>query len=48
MTKKVMASDKEVTESKFFAIFGTSGRYLTNLRGSFVAYVKEKSKIILK
>jgi hypothetical protein len=31
-------------ETLFFAIFGTFGRYVTNLRGTFVENVK-KSKI---
>jgi hypothetical protein len=38
--QKVLTNDEEVTGSKFFAIFGTFGRYVTNLRGTFVAYVK--------
>jgi hypothetical protein len=45
MTKKVMTNDKEVTGSKFFAIFGTFGRYVTNLRGTFVKIVKNNSEM---
>jgi hypothetical protein len=46
MTQKVVTNDEEVTGSNkiFFAIFGTFGRYVTNLRGTFVENVK-KSKI---
>jgi hypothetical protein len=42
MTKKVMTNDKEVNGSNFVvvAIFGTFGRYETNLMGTFVANVK--------
>jgi hypothetical protein len=38
-----MTNDVEVTGTKicvFFAIFGTFGRYLTNLRGTFIENVK--------
>jgi hypothetical protein len=43
MTQKVMTNDEAVTGSKkfFFAIFGTLGRYVTNLRGTFVENVKK-------
>jgi hypothetical protein len=41
MTQKVMTNDEEVSGS---TIFGTFGRYVTNLRGTFVENVK-KSKI---
>jgi hypothetical protein len=43
MTQKVVTNDEEVTGSKnlFFAIFGTFGRYVTNLRGTFVENVKK-------
>jgi hypothetical protein len=36
MTKKVVTNDVEVTGSKkfFFAIFGTFGRYVTNVKKS--------------
>jgi hypothetical protein len=40
MTQKVVTNDEEVTGSKNFAIFGTFGRYVTNLRGTFVENVK--------
>jgi hypothetical protein len=47
MTQKVVTNDEEVTESKIFflPIYGTFGRYVTNLRGTFVENVKKKSKI---
>jgi hypothetical protein len=43
MTQKVMTNDEAVSGSKkfFFAIFGTFGRYITNLRGTFVENVKK-------
>jgi hypothetical protein len=42
MTQKVMTNDEAVTGSKIcFAIFGTFGRYITNLRGTFVENVKK-------
>jgi hypothetical protein len=42
MTQKVVTNDEAVTGSKhFFAIFGTFGRYITNLRGTFVENVKK-------
>jgi hypothetical protein len=43
MTQKVMANDEEVCGSTkfFFAIFGTFGRCVTNLRGTFVENVKK-------
>jgi hypothetical protein len=43
MTQKVVTNDDEVTGSKYFvvAIFGTFGRYVTNLRGTFVENVKQ-------
>jgi hypothetical protein len=46
MTQKVVTNDEAVTGSKklFFAIFGTFGRYKTNLRGTSVENVK-KAKI---
>jgi hypothetical protein len=46
MTQNVVTNDEEVTGSKkfFFAIFGTFGRFVKNLRGTFVENVK-KSKI---
>jgi hypothetical protein len=46
MTQKVVTNDEAVTGSKnfFLAIFGTFGRYITNLRGTFVENGK-KSKI---
>jgi hypothetical protein len=45
MTQKVMTNDEVVTGSnKFFAIFGTFGRYVTNLRGTFVENVKKSPK----
>jgi hypothetical protein len=46
MTQKVMSNDEEVTGSTkiFFAIFGTFGRYVTNLRGAFVENVKKSPK----
>jgi hypothetical protein len=44
MPQKVVTNDEAVTGSKkiFFAIFGTFGRYVTNLRGTFVENVKKK------
>jgi hypothetical protein len=46
MTQKVVTNDEAVTGSKkfFFAIFGTFGRYITNLRGTFVENVKKSRK----
>jgi hypothetical protein len=42
MTQKVMTNDEAVIGSKiFFAIFGTFGRYITNLRDAFVENVKK-------
>jgi hypothetical protein len=44
MTQKVMTNDEAVTGSQknfFFAIFGTFGRYITNLRGTFVENVNK-------
>jgi hypothetical protein len=43
MTQKVVTNDEAVTGSKkfFFAIFDTFGRYITNLRGTFVENVKK-------
>jgi hypothetical protein len=43
MTQKVVTNDEAVTGSKIFfvAIFGTFGRYITNLRGTFVENVKK-------
>jgi hypothetical protein len=43
MTQKVVTNDEAVTGSNkfFFAIFGTFGRYITNLRGTFVENVKK-------
>jgi hypothetical protein len=43
MTQKVVTNDEAVTGSKkfFFANFGTFGRYITNLRGTFVENVKK-------
>jgi hypothetical protein len=42
MTQKVMTNDEAVTGYKiFFVIFGTFGRYVTNLRGTFVENVKK-------
>jgi hypothetical protein len=43
MTQKVVTNDEEVTGATkfFFAIFGTFGRYVTNLRGTFVENVKK-------
>jgi hypothetical protein len=43
MSQKVMTNDEAVTGSnKFcFAIFHTFGRYVTNLRGTFVENVKK-------
>jgi hypothetical protein len=43
MTQKVVTNDEAVTGSKkiFFAIFGTFGRYITNLRDTFVENVKK-------
>jgi hypothetical protein len=42
MTQKVVTNDEAVTGSNkfFFAIFGTFGRYIINLRGTFVENVK--------
>jgi hypothetical protein len=41
MTQKVVNNDEAVTGSTiFFAIFGTFGRYVTNLSGTFVENVK--------
>jgi hypothetical protein len=41
MTHKVVTNDEAVTGSKFFLLFfGTLGKYVTNLRGTFVANVK--------
>jgi hypothetical protein len=39
-----VTNDEAVTGSTFFvvAIFGTFGRYVTNLRGTFVENVKKK------
>jgi hypothetical protein len=38
-----MTNDEEVTGSKqfFFAIFGTFGRHVRNLKGTFVVHVKK-------
>jgi hypothetical protein len=36
---------RSLGENLFFAIFGTFGIYVTNLRGTFVENVKKKSKI---
>jgi hypothetical protein len=45
MTQKVMTNDEAVTGSKIFlAIFGTFGRYETNLRGTLVENVKKSPK----
>jgi hypothetical protein len=46
MTQKVVTNDEAVTGSTFFfvAIFGTFGRYVTNLRGTFVENVKKSPK----
>jgi hypothetical protein len=46
MTQKVVTNDEAVTGSKkfFLAIFGTFGRYITNLRGTFVENVKKSRK----
>jgi hypothetical protein len=43
MTQKVMTNDEEVAGSNKFCIasFGTFGRYVTNLRGTFVENVKK-------
>jgi hypothetical protein len=43
MTQKFMTNDEEITGSKKFlkTIFGTFGRYVTNLRGTFVENVKK-------
>jgi hypothetical protein len=43
MTQKVVTNDEAVTGSQnfFFAIFGTFGRYITSLRGTFVENVKK-------
>jgi hypothetical protein len=44
MTQKVVTNDEAVTGSKqifFSPIFGTFGRYITNLRGTFVKNVKK-------
>jgi hypothetical protein len=43
MTQKVMTNDEAVTGSNKFFI-GTSGRYITNLRGTFVENVKKSRK----
>jgi hypothetical protein len=46
MTQKVVTNDEEVTGSKkkFPPVFGTFGRYVTNLRGTFVENVKKSPK----
>jgi hypothetical protein len=46
MTLKVVTSDEAVTGSKkiLFAIFGTFGRHVPNLRGTFVENVKISPK----
>jgi hypothetical protein len=46
MTQKVVTNDEAVTGSKIFvvAIFGTFGKYITNLRGTFVENVKKSRK----
>jgi hypothetical protein len=46
MTQKVMTNNEMVTGSKnfFVAIFCTFGRYVTNLRGTFVENVKKSPK----
>jgi hypothetical protein len=46
VTPKIVTNDEAVTGSKkfFVAILGIFGRYVTNLRGTFVENVK-KSKI---
>jgi hypothetical protein len=46
MTQKVVTNDEAVTGSKknFVAIFCTFGRYVTNLRGTFVENVKKGPK----
>jgi hypothetical protein len=46
MTQKVMTNDEAVTGSNIFvvAIFGTFGRYVTNLRGTFVENIKKSPK----
>jgi hypothetical protein len=43
MAQKVVTNDEAVTGSKIFVlpIFGTFGRYITNLRGTFVENVKK-------
>jgi hypothetical protein len=42
MTLKVMTNDEAVTgPDNFVSIFGTFGRYVTNLRGTFVENVKK-------
>jgi hypothetical protein len=42
MTQKVVTNDEAVTGSKkIFSIFCTFGRYVTNLRGTFVENVKK-------
>jgi hypothetical protein len=47
MTQNVGTNDEAVTGSTFFvvAIYGTSARYLTNLRSTFVENIEKKSKI---
>jgi hypothetical protein len=46
MTQKVVTNDEAVTGSKktFVVIFGTFGRYVTNLRGTSVEIVKKSPK----
>jgi hypothetical protein len=45
MTQKVVTNDEEVTVSKkCFDIFSTFGRYVKNLRGTFVDNVKKSPK----
>jgi imidazoleglycerol phosphate synthase glutamine amidotransferase subunit HisH len=46
MTQKVMTNDEEVSGSKkiVLPISGTFGRYVTNLRGTFVENVKKRPK----
>jgi hypothetical protein len=42
MTQKVVTMMKRSLGQKFFfAIFGTFGRYITNLKGTFVENVKK-------
>jgi hypothetical protein len=42
MTQKVVTNDEAVKGKKFFfAIFCAFGRYITNLRGTFVENVKQ-------